>query len=1082
MDDVNAASNTIYVNGTSGDDNYDGTSPVPVDETIGPMKNIQTALDSVADDGLVHVSEGKYTESLTINRNVELRGIGHSETELNPVDPEDNIIVINSAVTKAVISGFTIKGSNKAGIVNEGTGVTIENNNITDNGKGIVALENTETFITGNSITGNDIGVTSFSENTILNFNRIYDNIADIETTTTMDASYNWWGSNTAPKIENVKNSPWIYMTFNVDPSIILAGGTSQLTANFNNEYDGTTLSQFDPVSMGHIPDDLLVRFTTNLGNVGSKTIDIETNNGIATATLTADEGTGSATVSAQIDQEEQINCVGIEYLYVNGATGDDLWSGTSPIFISGNTGPLKTIQTAITKINSGGTIEIAPGTYYESLEISKSLTLNGSGQDQTIIDGEQIRRIINISGTPTVNINNLTLKYGQADYGGAINNNGGTLSLSGSVVSSNTALYDGGGIANYEGTVNVSGSTISGNTALYGSCGGIINDGGTVNVSGSTISGNTAQFGGGIYNMGTLTMSGSTISDNTASYGGGIRNDATMIVSDSVVSGNTALYDGGGIYNMGTLSVSDSTISSNNAQYNGGGIYNMGTLSVSGSTITGNIAQYNGGGIFTEGGTDLSDSNIRGSIADLGGAIYVKDGTTTITNLLFQDNVANTAGGAIYNSGGTVTASDTHFYNNMGNNAGGAIYNDGMHQNSLFTITDSTINQNSAGISGGAIYNLGGHYGYMGTLILKNSNIYDNTAFSNGGVLYNNEGMAYINFNRIVGNSIHYIFNYWGTVDARYNWWGSNNPISHVVDTVVTPWLVLTATVNPTIIPKNSLSTINLNLLYDSGILADPNNPNLYYHDPSNGHIPDGTLATFSTTLGNIIASSNFINGLAQATLNGGTINGITDVSATVDSETPHFLVTVDTIAPTAWANLKTGLYNVNKLVSLAMSEGGTIYYTKNGANPSIYSAKYVGAILITATTTLKFFALDKAGNPSPIYTYKYTIDKTAPKVTYTYPRHLRTGQSRTATLYLKFSEKIKASIYWSKIYVKNLKTGKKVSIRKWIKGNILYIKTRYKRPALRWFRVYVPYKAVKDYAGNNLVRTYTYKFKTRR
>ncbi len=66
VDNVSAASTTLYVNGTSGDDSYDGTSPVPVDEHIGPKKNIQTALDSVADDGLIHVSEGKYMESLTI--------------------------------------------------------------------------------------------------------------------------------------------------------------------------------------------------------------------------------------------------------------------------------------------------------------------------------------------------------------------------------------------------------------------------------------------------------------------------------------------------------------------------------------------------------------------------------------------------------------------------------------------------------------------------------------------------------------------------------------------------------------------------------------------------------------------------------------------------------------------------------------------------------------------------------------------------------------------------------------------------------------------------------------------------------
>ncbi|MDP1552998.1 MAG: chitobiase/beta-hexosaminidase C-terminal domain-containing protein [Methanobacteriaceae archaeon] len=991
VDDVNAASNTLYVNGTSGDDNYDGTSPVPVDDHIGPKKNIQTALDSVADDGLIHVSEGKYMESLTINRNVELRGGGHSVTELNPVNPEDNIIVINSAVTKAVISGFTISGSNNAGIVNEGTGVTIENNSIIDNGKGITALKNSETVITGNSIKGNGIGIFSYSENTILNFNRIYRNDVAIETTNVMDAAYNWWGSNTAPDIENVKNSRWIYMTFNVDPSIILAGGTSQLTANFNNEYDGTTLGQFDPVSMGHIPDGLLVRFTTNLGNVGSKTIDIETNNGIATATLTADEGTGTATVSAKMDHEEQINCVGIEYLYVNVGTGDDLWSGTSPVFISGNTGPLKTIQTAINKINSGGTIQIAPGTYKESLEISKSLTLNGSGQDQTIIDGEQIRRIINISGTPTVNINNLTLKNGSSSHGGAIYNYGGT-----------------------------------------------------VLVTDVSFVGNTATNGGAILNYGILSVVDGSFVGNTATYGGAILNYG----SAATVLG-TYFYN-----NIG-----------NNA---GGAILNYGSLSVVDGSFVGNTAT-NGGAISNYGGLSVVDGSFVGNTATNGGAICNYD-ILSVVDGSFVGNTASSVGGAILNYGSAATVLGTYFYNNIGNNAGGAIYNYG-----ILSVVDGSFVGNIADC-GGAILN-------YDSLSVSGSSFTDNTATYYGGGAIFNYGTVTANFNRIVDNSITVIENIGGTVDARYNWWGSNNnPISKVVDTVVTPWLVLTGTANPTIIPKNSLSTINLNLLYDSGILTDPNNPNLYYHDPNDGHIPDGTLATFSTTLGNIIASSNFINGVAQATLNGGIINGIADVSGTVDSETLHLLVTVDTIAPTAWANLKTGLYNVNKLVSLKMSEGGTIYYTKNGANPSIYSAKYVGAILITATTTLKFFALDKAGNPSPIYTYKYTIDKIAPKVTYTYPKNLRTGQSRTATLYLKFSEKIKTSLYWSKIYVKNLKTGKKVSIRKWIKGNILYIKTRYKRPALRWFRVYVPYKAVKDYAGNNLARTYTYKFKTRR
>ena len=55
------------------------------------------------------------------------------------------------------------------------------------------------------------------------------------------------------------------------------------------------------------------------------------------------------------------------------------------------------------------------------------------------------------------------------------------------------------------------------------GEGGGILN-GGTLTVSNSTLSGNSAGLdGGGIHNGGTLTVSGSTLSGNSASYGGGI-------------------------------------------------------------------------------------------------------------------------------------------------------------------------------------------------------------------------------------------------------------------------------------------------------------------------------------------------------------------------------------------------------------------------------------------------------------------------------------------------------------------------------------------------------------------------------
>ena len=106
-------------------------------------------------------------------------------------------------------------------------------------------------------------------------------------------------------------------------------------------------------------------------------------------------------------------------------------------------------------------------------------------------------------------------------------------------------------------------------------------------------------------------------------------------------------------------------------------------------------------------------------------------------------------------------------------------------------------------------------------------------------------------------------------------------------------------------------------------------------------------------------------------------------------------------------------------------------------------------------------------------------TTDKTAPKISSFYPKSSATGISRTSTLYIKFSENIKAGANWSRIYVKNIKTGKKVAVSKSIKGNTLHLKTG-ARASYTWYQVYIPSAAVKDVAGNKLANYRTWKFKT--
>ena len=55
---------------------------------------------------------------------------------------------------------------------------------------------------------------------------------------------------------------------------------------------------------------------------------------------------------------------------YVNGVTGNNLWTGTSNVFVSGNVGPKKTIQDMVTASVNGDVISIAAATYNETVTI----------------------------------------------------------------------------------------------------------------------------------------------------------------------------------------------------------------------------------------------------------------------------------------------------------------------------------------------------------------------------------------------------------------------------------------------------------------------------------------------------------------------------------------------------------------------------------------------------------------------------------------------------------------------------------------------------------------------------------------
>ena len=167
---------------------------------------------------------------------------------------------------------------------------------------------------------------------------------------------------------------------------------------------------------------------------------------------------------------------------------------------------------------------------------ISSEITLEGAGY---FIDGGNSVQIFNVASAGNFTVNQATLQNGSADNGGAITNSG-TLVVSTSTISGNTATDDGGGIRHNGGTLTITNSTLSNNTATYG--GGIGNYS-TATVINSTFSGNSASNnGGGIDNKRTLTVVNSTFSGNLAPTGGGIDNYANLTMTNSTFSGNSGI------------------------------------------------------------------------------------------------------------------------------------------------------------------------------------------------------------------------------------------------------------------------------------------------------------------------------------------------------------------------------------------------------------------------------------------------------------------------------------------------------------------------------------------------------------
>jgi predicted outer membrane repeat protein len=236
-------------------------------------------------------------------------------------------------------------------------------------------------------------------------------------------------------------------------------------------------------------------------------------------------------------------------------------------------------------------TINLLEGTYTLTNTISifadsgNLLTLNGQG---AVISGGNAVRIFQVNGGGNVAFNRVTLTNGFRNEGGAIYNFGGTVSVTNSTLSNNSANFSGGAIYNENGRLTITSSTLSNNnSSLYEGVGGgggaIYNEFGQLTITRSTLSNNSTGTGGAIGNSGALTVNNSTFSSNSASYHGGAIESSTYspdqseptrfaLLQNCTFSGNTTSGYGGGVFNRsGLMRIESCTLAGNSAPLNGG-------------------------------------------------------------------------------------------------------------------------------------------------------------------------------------------------------------------------------------------------------------------------------------------------------------------------------------------------------------------------------------------------------------------------------------------------------------------------------------------------------------------------------
>jgi len=484
-------------------------------------------------------------------------------------------------------------------------------------------------------------------------------------------------------------------------------------------------------------------------------------------------------------------------------------------------TNPCKTIQYALQQAASGDRICVAdrsdlsgPTTYYGTVVVTKSVTLNGAWETRNagdpftavscpsqnvVIDGQGLGRVISITGNITPTIQCFTITGGNAGGAAGDPNKGGGIAArdaapiilsniitgnSGCIFTSCTGYGRGGGIylVNAPATAVISGNLIANNwadnTSSWGQGGGIYMANSHAQVFSNVIqanrAGTSAGDGGGIYvTDGSPTIADNKILTNTSGtgvmcHGGGVfvQSSTPVTIERNLIQNNRALSGsgfitmpnrGGGVYFEGPFAViRDNTVRLNTATTDeaglGGGMY-LRNLSAA-AVVSGNVV--------------ADDNRASYSVYGEGGGIHLDGCWATVTDNRVFGNIAASStqgwGGGVYINGGGGLLQGNTITGNLA--LLGAVSGDGWGggiaiSNSQVIVQDNWIAQNAGASAPDANGVGGGVVVLYGAPRFLSNHILSNTANSNvtggdmgfGGGLFLEEARPWLDGNVIQGN-----------------------------------------------------------------------------------------------------------------------------------------------------------------------------------------------------------------------------------------------------------------------------------------------------------------------------------------